>query len=172
MHYLVSYGFKTDHSTVSMVLNIIHSKRGPGSFKTNNSILLENDYQETVREAIREITNINKDANPNTLWELIKGTIRNKSMKYSSEKRIKHHTVKQELLNKIQKIQNDIENSCSYTDINIVTYLENAKQQMTDILETWFKGILIRSKAEYIEGAEQKPFFLQKRRTELKQKLL
>ena len=158
----ISYGFKTDHSTVSMVLDITPSKRGPGSFKINNSILLENDYQEKVREAIREITNINKDANPNTLWELIKGTIRNTSIKYSFEKRKKHDTVKQELLNKIQKLQNDIDNNCSYTDINIVTDLENAKQQMTKILETEFKGILIRSKAEYIEGAEKKTqIFLQ-----------
>ena len=62
-------------------MDIIPSKRGPGSFKINSSILLENDYQEKVREAIREITNINKDGNPNTLWELIKGTIRNTSIK-------------------------------------------------------------------------------------------
>ena len=44
---------------------------------------------------------------------------------------------------------------------------------MTKILETEFKGILIRSKAEYIEGAEKIPNILQIwRRKELKQKLL
>ena len=83
----------------------------------------------------------------------------------------KHDTVKQELLNKIQKLRNDIDNNCSYTDINIVTDLENAKQQMTKILETEFKGILIRSKAEYIEGAEKNTKYfanLEKKRAETK----
>ena len=82
----ISYGFKTDHATVSMVINTVSTKHGPGSFKINNSILLETEYQEKVKEAIRDISNINKDANANTLWELIKGTIRNTSIKYSSEK--------------------------------------------------------------------------------------
>jgi len=34
------------------------------------------------------------NANPNTLWELIKGTVRNTSIKYSSEKRITHNKLK------------------------------------------------------------------------------
>ena len=95
------------------------------------------------------------NANPNTLWELIKGTVRNTSIKYSSEKRKRHNKLKNELSNKIQKIQKDLENSHSYNDNNIVSNLENAKQQMREILDTELRGILIRSKAEYIEGAQK-----------------
>ena len=77
-------------------------------------------------------------------------------MKYSSKKRKKNHNArKYELSNKIDKLQKDLEHSHGNADINIVTELDNAKQQMTDILETELKGILIRSKAEYIEGAEK-----------------
>ena len=39
--------------------------RGPGYFKLNNSLLLDKDYQETVKKSIAEI---NKEAN--TKWEL------------------------------------------------------------------------------------------------------
>jgi len=156
----ISYGFKTDHSTVSMVINIASTKRGPGSFKITNSILLEADYQENVKVAIREITNINKDANPNTLWEIIKGTIRNTSVKYSYEKKKEHNALKHELLNNIDKLQKELENSRSNNNLNIVTYLNNAKQQMTEILEIELKGILIRSKAEYNEGSEKNTKYL------------
>jgi len=122
-----------------MVIKTVSTKRGPWSFKINNSILLETEYQEKVKEAIREISNINKDANANTLLELIKGTIRNASIKYSFEKRKKHNTRKYELSNKIDKLQKDLEHSHGNSDINIVTELDNAKQQMTEILETELK---------------------------------
>ena len=164
----ISYGFKTDHSVVSMVLDIVVTKRGSGSFKIINSIHLETDYQQKIKEAIRDVTNINQDANPGTLVELIKGTIRNTSIKYSSEKRKTHNELKNEHSNKIQKLRKYLENSHSYNDNNIVSYLENAKHQRTEILDTELKGILIRSKAEYIEGAEKNTKFfanLEKTRT-------
>ena len=72
----ISNCFKTDHLTVSMVINTFSTKRGPGSLKINNYFLLETEYQEKVKEAIREISNFNKDANANTLWKLIKGTVK------------------------------------------------------------------------------------------------
>jgi len=50
----ISYGFKTDHSVVSMVLDIVATKRGPGSFKINNSILLETDYQQKEKKQLEK----------------------------------------------------------------------------------------------------------------------
>ena len=41
----------------------------------NNSLLLDEDYKVKIKRSINEITTINKEANPNTLCELIKGTI-------------------------------------------------------------------------------------------------
>ena len=58
-------------------------ERGPGIFKINNSILLDNVDQTKVKYSIRETEGLNKGCNPNTLWELIKGTIRNETIKYS-----------------------------------------------------------------------------------------
>jgi len=123
---------------------------------TINTIILEN-FDKTF---IIEITNINKYANPNTLWEIIKGTIRNTSIKYSYEKKNEHNALKHELSNNIDKLQKELENSRSNNNFNIVTDLSNAKQQMTEILEIELKGILIRSKAEYNEGAEKNTKYL------------
>ena len=57
-HCIISYGDKTTHSIVPM------TRRRP--FKINNSILLVNDYIQRIKNALKEIANINKEANPNT----------------------------------------------------------------------------------------------------------
>ena len=67
-------------------MDFIQQPKGPGYFKLNNTLLLENEYKETIKTHILETVNINKDANPNTLWELVKGTIRNETIKYASTK--------------------------------------------------------------------------------------
>ena len=79
--------YKSDHSIVELNINIANFQRGPGYFKLNNSFLLEKQYQEIIKKSITEITSINENANPNTLWEMVKGTIRNESIKYGSRKK-------------------------------------------------------------------------------------
>ena len=52
-------GYKSDHSKVSLNIDLINLTRGPGYFKLNNSLLLHKDYQDTVKKSIAEI---NKEA--------------------------------------------------------------------------------------------------------------
>ena len=87
-------GYKSDHKTVSLNIDLINLTRGPGYFKLNNSILLNEDYQEIIKNSIIEIADINKEGNPNTKWELIKGSVRNETIKYATYK--KKETIKQE----------------------------------------------------------------------------
>ena len=65
-------GYKTDHSIITFTIDNLKAERGPGYFKLNNSLLLENEYQTKIKECIQETLNFNKDANPNTLWEIQK----------------------------------------------------------------------------------------------------
>ena len=64
----------------------------------NKSYLFEDDFKNNIKNAIQELVRNNSDLNPNTLWELIKGTIRNESIKYASrrkrEKERKENTLK------------------------------------------------------------------------------
>lgn len=80
-----------------MVIKTVSTQRALGYFKINNSILFEADYQQQFKEAIREISIVNNDANQKTLWELIKSTITHTSITYSSENRTKHNALKHEL---------------------------------------------------------------------------
>ena len=83
----IKAGYRTDHSAISLSIDFINKKKGPGTFKLNNSLLLENEYQTLIRNNIKDIAEINKDANPKVLWETIKGTIRNETIKYAAYKK-------------------------------------------------------------------------------------
>lgn len=85
-------GFKTDHALITLNINFSKKNKGPGYFKINNSLLLEEDFQVMIRNSIKETVNLNNETNPNTMWELIKGNIRNETIKYSiyKNKKIKN----------------------------------------------------------------------------------
>ena len=68
-------GFKSDHSIVTINSHLTPEQRGPGYFKINHRLLLQNNYQEKIRNTILETAEINSTANPNVLWEVIKGAI-------------------------------------------------------------------------------------------------
>ena len=91
----ITTGIRSDHSIVYFKINVDNQPRGPGYFKLNNSVLLDIEYQEKIKQSVQEIANINSEANPNTLWEIIKGNIRNETIKYTSMK--KKNTVKLEM---------------------------------------------------------------------------
>ena len=80
--------YRSDHSPVILNVNFTSIDRSPGYFKLNNSFILDNAYQEGIRKSITETTTFNENANPITLCELlIKGSIRNETIKYGTKKK-------------------------------------------------------------------------------------
>ncbi|KAH3854869.1 hypothetical protein DPMN_097427 [Dreissena polymorpha] len=101
----------TDHSLVALKLNNIQPERGPGYFKLNNSIILDTQYQTQIKqEIIHTVQNIS-DANPNTLWEIIKGNIRNTTIRYTSFKQKETRKLKEKTLRDIEKLQSQLHNT-------------------------------------------------------------
>jgi len=80
-------GYKSDHSAVALNINLIKLNRGPGYFEINNSFLLDSSYQSKIKNAIKEIVEFNSESNPNIQWELIKGRIRDESIKFATYKK-------------------------------------------------------------------------------------
>ena len=165
-------GFKSDHSIIELNLDFIKQPKGPGYFKLNNSLLLESDYQNKIRKSIDEIAEINKEANPCTLWEIIKGTIRNETIKYSTNKKKTQNETEQKLINTIETIEKQIEKST--TDIlteTLTLELDNNRKLLNDIIETKLNGIIIRSKAQFVEHNEKNTAYfsnLEKKKSEKK----
>ena len=82
--------------------------------------MLNEDYQEIIKNSISETAELNKEANPNTKWELIKGSVRNETIKYATYK--KKETIKQEntLTNEITQLQKELVDSSDANRINLL----------------------------------------------------
>ena len=156
-------GFMSDHSMISMVLNLKFLnylllnlnkiERGKGYFKINNSLILQPEYQEKIRNTINETAEINKNANPNTLWEIIKGSIRNESIKYASYKKKEQNKKETQLIEEINIIKGKL--TSENNQENELKRLKEKNQELQNLYEIDIKGYIIRSKAEYIEGGEK-----------------
>ena len=162
-------GFMSDHSMISMVLNLNKIERGKGYFKINNSLILQPEYQEKIRNTINETAEINKNANPNTLWEIIKGSIRNESIKYASYKKKEQNKKETQLIEEINIIKGKL--TSENDQENELKRLKEKNQELQILYEIEIKGYIIRSKAEYIEGGEKNTKYfsdLEKKRSEAK----
>jgi len=102
--------YKTDHCLVDLTIDNMSMERGPGICKMNSSILLDNAYQTKVKYSIRETVGLNKGCNPNNLWELIKGTIRNETIKYSVFKNKSEREKETKLVIKINLLEEKLGN--------------------------------------------------------------
>ena len=152
-----------------MTLNSNITKRGPSSFKINNSILLNPEYQNKIRNSITEIVQFNAEANPNTLWELMKGRIRDETIKYSAQVKRDQNKTEQEIINNIHKLEHQL--IINVHDNTVIDKLNMEKQKLDNINECKIKGIIIRAKAEYVEGMEKNTKYfanLEKKKTEQK----
>ncbi len=152
----IKSSYKSDHSLISIDLNLNETPKGPGVFKLNNSLLLDTDYQNTIRNSLKTVTDFNKECNPNVLWELIKGSIRNESIKFSSLKKKQQIKREKEINKTIEDLENKIINSSDIIVKQEATdKLIKAKQELTTIIDHKIRGIIIRAKAESVEFNEK-----------------
>ncbi|MES9884044.1 MAG: reverse transcriptase domain-containing protein [Sedimenticola sp.] len=162
----IKSSMKTDHALVKLTININNQPRGPGYFKLNNSVLFDDEYKHIIKNSISEIAEINKEANPNILWEVIKGTIRNESIKYCARKNRKDKLEEVKLQEKIDElVKANIDTPEAIDEIN------NHKKRLEDIYEKRAEGIIFRSKVNWVEGGEKNTNFfadLEKRKFDRK----
>ena len=126
-------GYKSDHSKVSLNIDLINLTRGPCYFKLNNSLLLDKNYQETVQKSIAEIAEINKEANPNTKLELIKGTIGNETIKYATYKKKETNKQEKKLTNEINELQHKISESMEGNVMEVLKTILMKKEHIQTI---------------------------------------
>ena len=141
-----------------------------GYFKVNNSLVIQPEYQDKIRNAIKETVDINKNANPDTLWEIIKGGIRNETIKYASFKKKEQNKKEIQLNEEINKIKNNLMKG-NVNEEDDLKRLKEKDQELQNLYELEIKGYIIRSKADYIEGGEKNTNYfanLEKKRSDAK----
>ena len=148
--------YRSDHSPVILNVNLTNIDRGPGYFKLNNSFILVNEYQEGIRKSITETTTFNENANPNTLWELIKGSIRNVTIKYGTKKKKENNNQEIKLKQDIENIENNINNTlCNIKLDDLKQELDIKKTELNELIDHKMEGHILRAKAQIIEGGEK-----------------
>ena len=138
----------------SIIIDNLKAKKGPGYFKLNNSILLDNEYKSKIKQCIEETILINDNANPNTKWELIKGAIRNESIKFCSYKKKKNKQRENDILQSIKTLEDKI-NKDDYNNEGITKELFQKQEERNEIRETTITGHILRSKAAKVEHDEK-----------------
>ena len=164
-------GYKTDHSAVALNINLIKLNRGPGYFKINNSFLLDSSYQSKIKNAIKELVEFNSESNPNIKWELIKGRIRDESIKFATYKKKESRKEETEINDEIKNIEQKIIQEPLNQEL--ISSLQAAKTKLDKLNEYKLKGMIIRTKAIWIEGSEKNTkFFANLERTRSEEKII
>jgi len=90
---------------------------------------------------------------------LIKGTIRKQSIKYASRRKRQQEREENTLKSNISKIEDDLNSNPNNENLKHKLLSENKK--LDNLRDGKNKGILMRSKAEWIEGIEKNTAFWQ-----------
>jgi hypothetical protein len=134
----ISYGFKSDHSFISLEIDKQNLKRGKGFYKFNTSLLLDSTFKDKLQKLIPEKVQSYREQNlnPNLLWELIRCDISGLAIKYSSELR-KHENENIKNIEKELKSLEALYESMENADLNIETKLLTLK----NLLKSYFEKI-------------------------------
>ena len=165
----IGASYRSDHSPVLMTLLPFNNERGKGFWKLNCSLLSDINYVRKIKDTIKQTADINKEANPNILWDVLKMSIRGESIKYGTFK-------KKKLNSKIEEIQRDILHlqgriNSGNTDSSLFDEIDVKQQELQNIIAIKTKGAMIRSRVQEIEESEtsSKYFFnLEKRSASIK----
>ena len=65
---------RADHNAISLKIRVRNFEKGPGNWKINSSILINEDYQRNIRNIVNNVRE--RDLNASDKWELIKIMVR------------------------------------------------------------------------------------------------
>ncbi len=162
-------GYRSDHSINNIILTISNEKRGRGFWKFNTSLLQDQEYihivKQTIRDTVERYALPDQDINnPNVpfnisdqlFFETLKMEIRQVTIPYTGKKKRNLDQRERELINEIELLENtDMDN---ITEENWNT-LANLKEELENIRKIKIKGIILRSKVQWMEEGEKPTIF-------------
>ena len=163
----ITHGFDSDHSSINLTFIPHENKRGRGYWKLNCSLLSELEYVTQIKTIILESIDINKEADPGTLWETIKCIIRGHTIKYSSQRKKRINSEVANIESKLQDLQSQLSINHEDTD-NIIENIELLKYQLKNKFQERTQGAIVRSRTQWYEEGEKNSnyfFNLEKRQS-------
>ena len=153
----IGFGFKSDHSLISLALVKSLAKRGPGFWKLNTSLLTDANNVEIIRKEIIKVSRENEHLNAKKLWEYLKFKLTQK-FKQISKQKTKYRQ------NRLIQLEREIEELSSREDIHsntsLINDLKSKKSEYEELQEEVVRGIIVRTRAKWVaEGERNTKYF-------------
>ena len=149
----IAPGFKTDHSLVQLSLIKGNQPRGKGFWKFNSSLLSDLDYVNAIKSEINETIEQNQNLHALLLWDFLKFQIRRKTVSFLSLKSKQKRKQENNLIAEISSLEKRLVQSPTTETKKL---LDEKKKNLETPIETKTAGVMLRSKARWVEDGEKK----------------
>ena len=167
--HVIGCKYRSDHAPVRIKIILNDQERGPGIWKFNNSLLLDDDFMKLIKKEIANFkliyaaTPYNPDfirplshnfdlmIDPSLFWETLLVTLRGTIIKYSGKKKRSANRDKNQLNKRIETLDAKINSGNG----NLEDFRQLTKLNSTLIRKVELEGALIRSRAEWLDHGEQ-----------------
>jgi len=166
-------GYRTDHSAITLSMNLTEKQKGSGYWKMNNSLLRDKQYVDLVKETIKETvgqyaaspyaretlmtmdkTEIQFNVTDQTFLDMILMNVRSKTISYSTWRKKDRKKKEASLEEEIAKVERELDQK-SDEDEKERMHLRQLKRELEDIREEKINGIMMRSRARWYEQGEK-----------------
>ena len=158
-------GYRSDHSIITLQLNISNDSRGKGFWKFNTSLLHDPNYLDLIKQIIKE--NIDRysngtqdpdnheiefNINDQLFFETLKMEIRKVTIPFSSKKKREREKQEINIMTQIQEKEGSNPATLNQEDLGIIQTL---KDELYSIRKDKIKGMILRSKVQWLEEGEK-----------------
>ena len=158
-------GIRSDHSFVTLNISFDHSKKGPGYWKLNTSLLRDSNYLTSMNKLL-DIELSQTYSSKRLHWEMIKLSARVSTIQFASRKKKSNCNILAALCKKQAEIQNKMQNGPETLVNSAATQLKLINRDINKILAEKAMGAVIRSRSnwQYLSDRPSKYFLnLEKR---------
>ena len=147
----------SDHDFVSFVFDIPTGvKRGPGVWNFNNSLLKDKDFCTTIKKFIDcHLRFLPSFASLQDWWEFLKLSIKEESIAFSHNKRRRLRKQQVSLTNKLIRLRQRLVDG----DDTVSILISDTESQLKARRVKEIEGIMIRSRAQWLEGKRPSCYF-------------
>ena len=149
----------TDHSLISLIVNVAEGPRGPGVWKFNNELLNDKNFVTTLKDVVEGCKRVYCYLSATELWEMIKFEIKQFSREWARNKACKQKQNEFNLYTKLSNLQQELI-EINDADKDLLHCITRAKHeidanQIVDAKKAAFRC----KKTWYAEGEKMSSYF-------------
>ena len=152
------HGYCSDHDIPYITIKESDLERGPGFWRFNNSLLLDEEYTKNIKSLIKEKKSDSYSSHIEK-WDIIKMEIRGYTIQYTARKQRAEENKLRLIDNKInffQKcLQENPNNDIPYTLKQIVDRLTELKNEKESLIDLKVKRSIARNRKNWLQHREK-----------------